>query len=215
MVALRARQHRNFLTTLMVSQGVPMLLHGDELGRTQGGNNNVYCQDNEISWMDWDLDETQRELLAFTKRVVALRQGHPVFRRRRFFAGGQPQDGLPADIAWFTPEGKNMSDTDWSHEHARSMLVFLNGDAIPEPDQRGAKVVGDSFLIAFNGHHEPLTFTLPDEVYGEGWLVALDTHDDQAGSVSIFEDATTLLPGVEFRVADRSVVVLRRPRNGK
>jgi glycogen operon protein len=212
-LALRARQHRNFLTTLMVSQGVPMILHGDELGRSQGGNNNVYCQDNETSWMDWDLDEEQRDLLAFTKRVVALRREHPVFRRRRFFAGEAPQDGKAADIAWFTPEGKNMSDADWSHEFARSMLVFVNGDAIPEPDQRGEKVFDDSFLIAFNGHHEPLTFVLPDEVYGEGWLVALDTHDDQAGSVSIFDDATTLLPGVEFRVADRSIVVLRRPRS--
>jgi isoamylase len=211
-IALRARQHRNFLTTLMLSQGVPMLLHGDELGRTQGGNNNVYCQDNEISWMHWDLDDEQRDLLAFTRRVVALRRDHPVFRRRRFFAGEASQDGKAGDIAWFTPEGKNMSDTDWSHEFARSMLVFVNGDAIPEPDQRGEKVLDDSFLIAFNGHHEPLTFVLPDEVYGEGWLVALDTHDDQAGSVSIFDDATTLLPGVEFQVADRSVVVLRRPR---
>jgi glycogen operon protein len=196
----------------MVSQGVPMILHGDEVGRSQGGNNNVYCQDNETSWMDWDLDEEQRDLLAFTKRVVALRREHPVFRRRRFFAGEAPPDGRAADIAWFTPEGKNMSDADWSHEFARSMLVFVNGDAIPEPDQRGEKVLDDSFLIAFNGHHEPLTFVLPDEVYGEGWLVALDTHDDQAGSVSIFDDATTLLPGVEFRVADRSIVVLRRPR---
>ncbi len=212
---LRARQHRNLLTTLLLSQGVPMLLHGDELGRTQGGNNNVYAQDNETSWMDWDLDEDQRALLAFTRRVVALRKEHPVFRRRRFFAGGQTEDGKPADIAWFTPEGKDMSHTDWNHEFARSMLVFLNGEAIPEPDRRGAKVVGDSFLIAFNGHHEPLTFTLPDEIYGEGWIVALDTHDDQAGSVSLFDDAPTLLPGVEFRVADRSVVVLRRPRNGK
>jgi isoamylase len=211
-IALRARQHRNFLTTLMLSQGVPMLLHGDELGRTQGGNNNVYCQDNEISWMDWDLDDEQRDLLAFTRRVVALRRDHPVFRRRRFFAGEASQEGKAGDIAWFTPEGKNMSDTDWSHEFARSMLVFVNGDAIPEPDQRGEKVLDDSFLIAFNGHHEPLTFVLPDEVYGEGWLVALDTQDDQAGSVSIFDDATTLLPGVEFQVADRSVVVLRRPR---
>ncbi len=211
-LALRARQHRNFLTTLMVSQGVPMVLHGDELGRTQGGNNNVYCQDNETSWMAWDLDEAQRDLLGFTKRVVALRRDHPVFRRRRFFAGEAPQDGQAADIAWFTPEGKNMSDTDWHHEHARSMLVFLNGDAIPEPDRRGERVFDDSFLIAFNAHHEPLTFVLPDEVYGEGWLVELDTHDDQVGSVRLAEPPPALPPGLEFVVADRSIVVLRRPR---
>jgi glycogen operon protein len=211
--ALRARQHRNFLATLLLSQGVPMILHGDELGRSQGGNNNVYCQDNEISWVGWDLAPWQEELLAFTRRVVALRQEHPVFRRRRFFAGEPPQDGEPADIAWFTPSGTTMGHEDWHNHHARSMLVFLNGEAIPEPNQRGEKVVGDSFLVAFNGHYEPLTFTLPDEVYGEGWLVALDTSDDTAGSVSIFDDATTLIPGLEFQVADRSVVVLRRPRH--
>jgi isoamylase len=211
--ALRERQQRNFLTTLLLSQGIPMLLHGDELGRSQGGNNNVYSQDNETSWMDWDLEAWQRDLLAFTRRVVALRRDHPVFRRRRFFAGGPGEAGRPADIAWFTPEGKDMRDTDWRQEYARSMLVFLNGEVIPEPDQRGERVVGDSFLVAFNGHHEPLTFTIPDEVYGEGWLVALDTHDDQAGSVSFFDDVPPLLPGVEFSVADRSVVVLRRPRD--
>ncbi|QNN51333.1 glycogen debranching protein GlgX [Nocardioides mesophilus] len=211
---LRARQQRNFLTTLLVSQGVPMLLHGDELGRSQGGNNNVYCQDNEIAWMNWELEEWQEQLLDFAKRVVALRNNHPVFRRRRFFAGASPRDesGGIADIAWFTPEGKNMRDVDWSHEHARSVMVFLNGDAIPEPDQRGEPVVDDSFLIAFNGHHEELPFTIPDEVYGEGWLVALDTHDVEAGSVSFFEDVTPLLPGLEFQVAGRSVMVLRRPR---
>jgi isoamylase len=210
--ALRARQHRNFLATLLLSQGVPMILHGDELGRSQGGNNNVYCQDNETSWVRWGLAPWQEELLAFTRRVVALRQEHPVFRRRRFFAGEPPQDGEPADIAWFTPSGTTMSHEDWHNHHSRSMLVFLNGEAIPEPNQRGERVLGDSFLVAFNGHYEPMTFTLPDEVYGEGWLVALDTADDTAGSVSIFDDATTLTPGLEFQVADRSVVVLRRPR---
>jgi glycogen operon protein len=163
--------------------------------------------------MDWDLEPWQKELLAFTKRVVALRREHPVFRRRRFFAGDSaPGDESPGDIAWFTPEGQNMRDADWAHEHARSMLVFLNGDAIPEPDERGARMVDDSFLVGFNASHEELTFTLPDEVYGEGWLVALDTSDDEAGSVSVFDDATTLVPGVDIAVAGRSVLVLRRPR---
>jgi glycogen operon protein len=212
-LALRARQHRNFLTTLLTSQGVPMILHGDELGRSQGGNNTVYCQDNEISWMDWELEGWQQELLAFTRRVVALRRDHPVFRRRRFFAGETEVDGKQvADIAWFRPDGTNMRDADWAHEYARSVMVFLNGDAIPEPDQRGERIVDDSFLVAFNAHHDTLTFTVPDEVYGDGWLVALDTSDDQAGIVSVFDDATTLLPGVEVQVAGRSVVVLRRPR---
>ena len=210
---LRARQQRNLLTTLLLSQGVPMILHGDEVGRSQRGNNNVYCQDNELAWMDWDLEPWQHELLAFTRRLVRLRRDHPVFRRRRFFAGTAVADQV-ADIAWFTPEGENMKSADWSHDHARALMVFLNGDAIPEPDQRGARVVDDSFLVAFNAGDQPLTFTLPDEVYGEGWLVALDTHEVEAGSVSIFEDATTLVPGIEFLVADRSVVVLRRPKNG-
>ena len=212
--ALRARQQRNFLLTLMLSQGVPMVLHGDELGRSQRGNNNVYCQDNEISWVDWDLEPWQEELLAFTRRAVALRREHPVFRRRRFFAGVSRDEGTPADIAWFAPDGRTMGPDDWANHEARSMLVFLNGEAIPEPDQRGERVVGDSFLVAFNGHYAPLTFTLPEEVYGDGWLVALDTSDDTAGSVSIFDDATTLLPGLELQVAERSIVVLRRPRNG-
>ncbi|MGZ5418122.1 MAG: glycogen debranching protein GlgX [Nocardioides sp.] len=215
-LALRARQHRNFLVTLLTSQGVPMIAHGDELGRSQGGNNNVYCQDNEIAWMDWDLEDWQEELLAFSRRVVAMRRDHPVFRRRRFFVGEtQLEDGTTvAEIAWFRPDGTSMADADWAHEHARSMMVFFNGDAIPEPDRRGEKVVDDSFLVAFNAHHDTLTFTVPDEVYGDGWLVALDTADDQAGIVSVFDDATTLLPGVEVQVAGRSVVVLRRPRQG-
>jgi glycogen operon protein len=208
---LRERQQRNFITTLMLSQGVPMLLHGDELGRTQKGNNNVYCQDNQLSWMDWDLKEWQTELLAFTRRVVALRREHPVFRRRRFFAGTVGADQV-ADIAWFRPDGTNMRDADWGHEYARAMMVFLNGDAIPEPDRRGEQVVDDSFLVAFNASDQPIEFTIPDEVYGEGWLVALDTHEVEAGSVSYFDDVPPLLPGVEVIVADRSVVVLRRPR---
>ena len=204
---------RRSLATLFLSQGVPHLLGGDEIGRTQRGNNNAYCQDNELSWVDWNLEPWQEELLAFTRRLVTLRGEHPVFRRRRFFAGSAAPSEQVADIAWFTPEGKNMKDADWSHDYARALMVFLNGDAIPEPDQRGNKVVDDSFLVAFNAGDQPLTFTIPDEVYGEGWLVALDTHEVEAGSVKIFEDATTLLPGIEFIVADRSVVVLRRPRN--
>jgi glycogen operon protein len=208
---LRARQQRNFITTLMLSQGVPMLLHGDELGRTQKGNNNVYCQDNELSWMSWDLKQWQNDLLAFTRRVVALRHEHPVFRRRRFFAGTAGPDQV-ADIAWFRPDGTNMKDADWGHEYARALMVFLNGEAIPEPDRRGEQVVDDSFLVAFNASDQQITFTIPDEVYGEGWLVALDTHDVEAGSVSFFDDVPPLLPGVEVNVADRSVVVLRRPR---
>jgi isoamylase len=211
-LALRKRQQRNFLTTLMLSQGVPMILHGDEMGRSQRGNNNVYCQDNEISWMAWDLADWQKELLTFTQRLVGLRKEHPVFRRRRFFAGAAGAD-VAGDIAWFRPSGEHMTHSDWSESHGRSLMVFLNGDAIPEPDHRGERVVDDSFLIAFNGHDESVTFTIPDEIYGEGWLVALDTSDDQIGTVSVWDDETTLIPGVEITVTGHSVVVLRRPRS--
>jgi glycogen operon protein len=212
--ALRARQQRNFLVTLLTSQGVPMVLHGDELGRSQQGNNNVYCQDNELSWMDWDLADWQKELLAFSRRVVALRNNHAVFRRRRFFAGEATRAGGDvADIAWFSPAGRQMSGDDWSDRSTKALMVFLNGEGIPEPGRRGEPVVDDSFLIAFNASEKAVPFTIPDEVYGEGWLVALDTNDDAAGSVSFFDDATPFLPGLEFEVADRSVVVLRRPRD--
>jgi glycogen operon protein len=210
-LALRARQQRNFLTTLMLSQGVPMLLHGDELNRSQRGNNNGYCQDNALSWVDWDLDEADRALLEFTQRVVALRREHPVFRRRRFFAGDVGQ-GPVGDIAWFRPDGKDMTDADWNGTLSRALMVFLNGDAIPEPGRRGERVVDDSFLVAFNAAPDPTTFTIPDEIYGEGWHFLLDTNDDEIGRVSVFDDAATMVPGVEFNAVARSVVVLRRPR---
>ncbi|HET6627094.1 MAG TPA: glycogen debranching protein GlgX [Nocardioidaceae bacterium] len=211
--AMRRRQQRNFLTTLLLSQGVPMLAHGDELGRTQAGNNNVYCQDNELAWVDWDTEDWQDELLAFARRLVALRTSHPVFHRRRFLAG----DSASAtgreigDIGWFRPSGEEMTDEDWTAGDARAVMVFLNGDAIPEPDRRGERVLDDSFLVAFNAHDEPVTFTVPDEVYGEGWHVMLDTSDDQVGIVSVFDDEPTLVPGVELTLTERSIGVLRRP----
>ncbi|HZJ05159.1 MAG TPA: hypothetical protein VFD59_06770 [Nocardioidaceae bacterium] len=210
---MRARQQRNFLTTLLLSQGVPMIAHGDELGRGQSGNNNVYCQDNELAWVEWGLQDWQRDLLAFSRRVVDLRTSHPVFRRRRFFdrGSGGGAGGEVGDIAWFTPTGDAMTDEGWSQGSARSLMVFLNGDAIRDPDRRGGRVVGDSFLVVFNAHDKPITCTVPGAAYGGGWLVALDTSDDQIGIVSVFDDATTLVPGVEFTVTDRSIVVLRRP----
>jgi isoamylase len=213
-LALRERQHRNLLTTLLMSQGVPMIAHGDELGRTQQGNNNVYCQDNELAWMDWKLDDWQERLLAFTRRVVALRHDHPVFRRRRFLgAGADGGDTEIGDVAWFRPGGEEMKDAHWSEEHARSVMLFLNGEAIPEPDRRGERVVDDSFLIAFNADPEPLTFTIPDAIYGDGWHMLLDTGDDEVGSApSVFDVEPFLLAGVEFTVTARSIGVLRRPR---
>jgi isoamylase len=175
--ALRLRQQRNFITTLMVSQGVPMLAHGDELGRTQRGNNNVYAQDSEISWIDWDLDADQKDLLTFTSGAIALRKAHPVLRRRRFFAGDAAHGGKSSvgEIEWLRPDGSPMNAEDWNAGFVRSMMVFLNGDAIPEQDQMGRRVTDDHFLMLFNGHHEPIRFTIPSKSFGNEWQVRLDT----------------------------------------
>ena len=175
--ALRLRQQRNFITTLMVSQGVPMLAHGDELGRTQRGNNNVYAQDSEISWVNWDLDADQKELLAFTSGAIALRKAHPVLRRRRFFAGDAAHGGKSSvgEIEWLRPDGAPMGGEDWNSGFARSVMVFLNGDAIPEQDQMGRQVTDDHFLLLFNAHSEPIPFTLPPKSFGNDWQVRLDT----------------------------------------
>ena len=175
--ALRLRQQRNFITTLMVSQGVPMLAHGDELGRTQRGNNNVYAQDSEIAWVNWDLGADQKELLAFTSGAIALRKAHPVLRRRRFFAGDAAHGGKSSvgEIEWLRPDGAPMSADDWNSGFARSVMVFLNGDAIPEQDQMGRRVTDDHFLLLFNAHSEPISFTLPSKSFGNDWQVRLDT----------------------------------------
>ena len=175
--ALRLRQQRNFITTLMVSQGVPMLAHGDELGRTQRGNNNVYAQDSEISWVNWDLGADQKELLTFTSGAIALRKAHPALRRRRFFAGDAAHGGKSAvgEIEWLRPDGAPMGGEDWNSGFARSVMVFLNGDAIPEQDQMGRQVTDDHFLLLFNAHSEPIPFTLPSKSFGNDWRVRLDT----------------------------------------
>ena len=175
--AIRLRQQRNFLSTLLISQGVPMIAHGDELGRTQRGNNNVYCQDNELSWVDWELDDDQRSLLDFTSALIDLRKRHPVFRRRRFFAGDAAHGGRSelGDIEWFQPNGHQMDDADWNSGFARSLMVFLNGDAIPELDQMGRPIYDDHFLLLFNAHWEPITFTLPPKTFGSNWLIRMDT----------------------------------------
>jgi isoamylase len=157
--ALRARQKRNFLATLFLSQGVPMLLGGDELGRTQRGNNNGYCQDSELSWFDWEA--TDEALLEFTRRLIRFRREHPVFRRCRWFEGRPLRGSRVSDIAWFDPAGTEMSDEQWQVGFAKSLAVFLNGDAIPSPGPRGERVTDASFLVFFNAHHEALPFRLP------------------------------------------------------
>jgi isoamylase len=167
----RARQQRNFLTTLLTTQGVPMLVGGDELGRTQSGNNNAYCQDNEISWVDWSsIDE---RLLAFTRWVIAFRRDHPAFRRRRFFQGRPIRGTL--DIGWFKPDGKSMTDQDWNVGYARSLGVFLNGKAIQGHDERGRPITDDSFILLFNAHTAGVRWTIPAE-YGSAWRLVLDTR---------------------------------------
>jgi glycogen operon protein len=203
---LRANQQRNFLTTLLISQGVPMIAHGDELGRTQQGNNNVYCQDNELAWVDWDLTEPQKHLLEFTRSVVRLRNNHPVLRRRRFFHGDTGVDGL-GDLVWFTPRGTEMQDGDWQQNDARAIAVFLNGDAISEPDPRGEPVVDDSFLVLMNSNYEPVDFLLPPEEYGESWTVAVDTTSATGGASDEPHPA-----GDTVQLEARSTLVLTRPR---
>jgi glycogen operon protein len=204
--ALRARQQRNFITTTLLSQGVPMLCHGDELGRTQGGNNNGYCQDNEITWIHWD--EADTELIAFTQSVSALRAAHPVFRRRRFF------DGLPVrirgseripDISWFAPDGSEMSDEDWDSGFGKSVSVYLNGQGIPDLDQRGHRVTDDSFVLCFNAHHEPIEFTMPPKEFGPAWISVIDTAVGSGDS----SDVKPVDAGDAVQVEARALIVLQ------
>jgi glycogen operon protein len=204
--ALRLRQQRNILTTLLLSQGVPMVAHGDELGRTQEGNNNVYAQDNEVAWVDWDLNDDQRSLLAWTASVITLRKGHPVFRRRRFFAGDASHGGLSdlGDIEWFKPDGHQMDDGDWDDGFARTLMVFLNGDAIPEPDTMGRRISDDHFLLLFNAYSEPIDFTMPPATYGTGWVLRLNSGD---GAVEP-ADVAPWEAGRPYPVDAHSVVVL-------
>jgi len=197
---LRARQKRNFLVTLFLSQGVPMLLAGDEMGRTQAGDNNAYCQDNEISWMDWERAATEQDLLQFTETLAGLRRDHPVFRRRRFFLGQGP-GSEKGDLVWLTPAGEVMTDADWGASYARSLAAFLNGDAISEPDPRGEKITDARFLLLFNAHNNPITFTLPEASYATGWEVVIDTSFSATGTIH--------MPKNEIEVRDHAVVVLR------
>ncbi|MFJ6661838.1 glycogen debranching protein GlgX [Streptomyces sp. NPDC091377] len=205
---LRARQQRNFLATLLLSQGIPMLAHGDELGRTQRGNNNAYCQDGEISWTDWRLTEEQRELRDFTAYVIALRAAHPVLRRRRYFRG-EPLTGagrpLP-DLVWLAPNARGMTERDWQRPDAHTVGVFLNGDAIAERDPHGRRVVDDSFLLLFNSYWEPVDFRLPDTRFAERWTALIDTSDPRGTP-----DETEHKAGTGLTVAPRSLVLLSRP----
>ncbi|MFC7381382.1 glycogen debranching protein GlgX [Sphaerisporangium rhizosphaerae] len=205
-VRLRRRQRRNLLTTLFVSQGVPMLLHGDEIGRTQLGNNNAYCQDNEVSWVDWSLLRSEPELLDFVRALATFRKRHPVFRRRRFFLGRVPE-GDVRDIVWLTPSGKEMTSGDWHSGFGKAMAVFLNGEAISEPGPRGERISDDSFLLLVNAHHENITFALPGGEFGPGWRPVLDTAEER---VDLRTPSHALhLPGALVAVTSRSMQILR------
>jgi len=197
--ALRDRQKRNLLATLLLSQGVPMLLGGDDIGRTQRGNNNAYCQDNATSWFDWESNDG--DLHSFVARLIQLRRDHPVFRRRRWFQGREIHGEELTDVAWFTPDGGQMTLQDWQNGFARSLAVFLNGEEIASPDHRGRRLRDDSFFILFNAHDQPLRFTLPRGPYGRRWMRALDTADP----LPRFYRAGGHVP-----VVGRSLVLLRR-----
>ncbi|MEU4162035.1 glycogen debranching protein GlgX [Actinoplanes sp. NPDC026670] len=203
-IVLRERQKRNFLATLLLSQGVPMIAHGDELGRTQRGNNNVYCQDSEISWVDWAEARNEDVLTGFVRRLLALRANHPIFRRRRFFSGQPAGDSALPDIAWLRRDGQVMTEADWNTRSGMTMTVFLNGHGIPERDALGEEIKDDSFLVLFNPLDEDVAFTLPGRDYGRTWEVAANTADPLLAA-----KRRTARAGTQFTVSRHTLVLLR------
>ena len=204
-IAFREQQKRNFLSTLLLSQGVPMLCGGDELGRAQRGNNNVYCQDNEISWYDWSLKDRDRKLLDFVRRLIQLRREQPVLRRSQFVQGRRINGSETKDIAWVRPDGHEMTDQEWQKKHVRSLGVRLDGDAIQKKDSKGRAIHGDTLLLLFNAHHEPIPFTLAAHQDGELWERLLDTSAPEES----VDDRKQFKGGDSFDLKARSIVVLR------
>jgi glycogen operon protein len=200
--ALRERQKRNFLATLMLSQGVPMISHGDEVGRTQNGNNNAYCQDNEISWVDWNLDSEKRTLLNFTTKLVHFRLTQPTLRRRRYFQGRDIRGGAVKDVAWLAPDGREMTDEAWNSDFVRSIGMLLNGGAIEEVNERGEPIIGDSLLALLNAHSDKVAFTLPPLDQNHQWRLVVDTFEPHAADRSF-------RPGGRYALQGRSVAVFR------
>jgi isoamylase len=200
---LRAQQKRNFIATLFLSQGVPMLLAGDAIGHTQGGNNNAYCQDNEISWLDWSPEHMDTDLLAFTRRMIALRRDHPVFRRRNFFQGRKIRGAGIKDIVWLRPDGKEMSEEEWNQEFARCLGVALSGEAVDEVDERGQKIRDDNFLLLLNSHFEEIPFVVPEPPSKSGWVAIVDTSCQTTQRPDAFYKA-----GTSYPLQARSLVVL-------
>jgi glycogen operon protein len=206
-LAMRARQQRNFLATLFFSQGVPMLAAGDELCRTQHGNNNAYCQDGETSWIDWSMPQEARSLLEFTRRVIALRNAHPLFRRRTFFRGRAVRDPAVKDISWLNPDGREMSEEDWEQSFARCLGVLLSGRGLAERDERGNPVEDDDLLLLLNAHHDEIPFTLPGTP-GTRWDATLDT-----GSADATPGGAALAPGDVYPLQGRSLVLFCSKRS--
>jgi isoamylase len=204
-LTLRERQRRNFLTTLMLSQGIPMLVSGDELGRTQQGNNNVYCHDNALAWLDWDLKEANQDLLNFTRELIYFRRQHPVFRRRKWFQGQAIHGSGVIDIAWYNPDGGEMTDEQWEIGYAKSIAVFLNGTQIPSPGPQGQRISDDSFLMFFNAHYDVIEFTLPLEFQSYEWSLEIDTKEARFLTEPQLFTGTQAVP-----VIGRSIVVMRR-----
>jgi glycogen operon protein len=203
-VALRQRQKRNFLTTLFLSQGVPMLLAADEMSRTQKGNNNAYCQDNEISWVDWK--HADQELIDFTRELIVLRRSHPSFTRKRWFQG-QPIKGVGVeDIAWFLPEGTEMTDEDWNTSFAKSLGLYLNGRGLHSLGPKEEPFVDDTFYIIFNAHHEEVNYVLPEKKYGNHWIKVLNTAEP------IFNSGEKYEAGGKIAVEGRSIILLKYPK---
>jgi len=207
--ALRSRQQRNILTTLFLSQGVPMLVAGDEINRTQNGNNNAYCQDNERSWVDWELGSDAQALLAFAQRLIRLRKAHPIFRRRRFFQG-RAVHGEAKDLIWLTPEGEEMTEQQWNEASIRGLGMVLNGAAIEELDAEGGPVRDDTFLLLINSHHEAVDFKLPALAAGTRWYGVLDTARDGGLKPQGRYQALATYP-----LAARSAALLRQRRGGR
>jgi len=200
----RERAKRTFLATLMFSLGVPMLLHGDELNRTQQGNNNAYCQDNELSWVDWNLQPDARNMLEFTKEVIRLRKHHPVFRRGKFFYGRRVRGAEVKDLTWFRPDGKEMTEEDWTNPLTRSFGLRLAGDALDEVDPHGQPLVDDTLLLLVNAYWEPMSFVLPTHKSGLTWETQLDTREATGKS-----NRPSLRGGDTCEIAGRSLVLLR------
>jgi len=202
--ALRCRSKRNFLTTLLVSRGVPMLTAGDEVDRTQRGNNNAYCQDNEISWVDWKLDDRRRALLDFTARLIRLRREEGVLREDRYFRGEKIWDSRLKDLAFFRPDGTEIPAKDWKEPFVRSFAYLLGGDTLVVPDQAGRRPIGSTLLILLNAHHQAVEFTMPRVDWGPAWELVVDTN------CAVAPEPTRLSNDMKIRVEGRSMMVLRR-----